>query len=168
MGLIESIVPLIKSFYVLLLIVLIYFGIRAVYSHFQKEIELIDSNNYRKGPTKYNEPPRPLSPKFKRFVSLASLTGQTRQRELVKILSQSLKKQISKTSCELLFSKDICNLIEDPNKWINNFYSEIGSSKRNDSEYTSRKLFTRIMEILEEVSTKLTLNIETSNEWKES
>jgi len=167
-GLIDLIILKIKAYYILFLIILIYFGTRAVYSYFTKEVEVLDINSYRKGPTKYKEPPRPHSPKFNEFVNLATLTGTTKQWELVKILSQSLQDHVSKVSYKHLFNKDICDLIEDPNKWLVSFYSEIESSKIYNSEYTSKRLFDRIMKILDEVSNKLTIKIEIPDEWKES
>lgn len=151
MNLIDVAVPILKITFPFVLISLLFFGLRAIYSHWLKDIEHPDVHIYRKGNTEYNEPLRPHSKTFNDLVKLAIMSTPHRQRQLAQTFSQLLNETINyDLYSKNAISESLKSLMDNPDTWLDQIYYEIEQSSKLKKKSTSEFLYNRFIQILKE------------------
>ncbi|WP_455139679.1 hypothetical protein [Candidatus Hodarchaeum mangrovi] len=152
MNLIDIAVPVLMTTFPFVLISLLFFGLRAIYSHWLKDIEYPDVHNYRKGNTEYKEPPRPHSKSFSDLVELAIMSTPHRQRQLARTFSQLLNETLNHDLfTENLMSESLKSLIDNPDRWLDQMYDEISRSSELKKKFTSEILHNHFIQLLKEI-----------------
>lgn len=151
MNLIDIAVPVLMITFPFVLISLLFFGLRAIYSHWLKDIEHPDVHIYRKGNTEYNEPLRPHSKTFSDLVKLAIMSTPHRQRQLTRSFSQLLNETINHNLySKQEISESLKSLMDNPDTWLDQIYDEISRSSELKKKYTSDILHNRFIQLLKE------------------
>ncbi|NHJ00970.1 MAG: hypothetical protein EAX86_02460 [Candidatus Heimdallarchaeota archaeon] len=146
--------PVFELLFTFILATLFLVAARAIHSHWLKGYLVNEEpENFTRGKSEYNAPPRPHSKTFSNFFQLSLMSTPHRQRQLALLLSQLIKEQFSLKNNlkEVEISESLRLLLKDPNKWIDDQYNQISRSIRSERRYTSDYLRDEFYQILSEV-----------------
>ncbi len=132
MNIADAVNPVFELFLQFILFSLLFYGWRTINSYWLKEELLKDQNKFRKGKIKYKEPPRPFSKVFYGFLQLALMKTHSRQEQLTRVFSNSIKEylELKPQLGNVKFSDNFNLLVNDPNSWLQHQYDKIIYSKK--------------------------------------